>query len=101
MSVDDCNTKFSKNAANELKRLRYNKGITVELICAWNKETGADVCRGDSGSPLTYFDYDTNVHKILGITSAGLPCGGASKFPGIYARVANNMEWIESIVFKK
>jgi len=62
------------------------------MICAGVEEGGKDSCEGDSGGPFV----DENGVQV-GIVSYGVGCGLAG-FPGVYARVSNYMEWIESIL---
>ena len=36
---------------------------------------------------------DKNIQKLVGIVSFGIDCG---KFPGIYVRVSNYVDWIQN-----
>lgn len=87
--------------------LNYNKlvaavalesGIDNSQYCAYDPKERSGTCRGDSGSPLQFFD-DSNhgIATVVGVTSFGLGCGG--KLPGIYSRVAHYLDWIEANVW--
>lgn len=71
-------------------------GIVEEtMICAGNyEEGGIDSCQGDSGGPLV---VDGQLH---GIVSWGYGCA-QPKLPGVYARVAAFVDWINARVSKE
>ena len=75
----------------------YNpKEIDSSMVCAGYLEGKKDACAGDSGGPLVVPrspEDDTAV--IYGVVSWGLGCA-QPKSPGVYARVTNFIEWIES-----
>lgn len=65
-------------------------------FCAGNLDTlTQDTCYADSGGPLVCIKDE---HPILyGITSTGIGCGNP-KYPGIYTKVANMMDFIELVL---
>jgi secreted trypsin-like serine protease len=65
-------------------------------ICAGWDEGMRDSCQGDSGGPLTVLDGD-GCPVVVGLTSFGNGCGQAGKY-GIYTRVSQYRDWIESRV---
>ncbi|XP_017769951.1 PREDICTED: uncharacterized protein LOC108557799 [Nicrophorus vespilloides] len=89
-NIDECKKFFEVNARS------LSKGIIEDMhICAG--DINKDTCQGDSGGPLQqrnikYID-SWNIH---GIVSFGKPCG-LSKAPGVYIRVSNYIDWIESV----
>lgn len=66
--------------------------ITPTQLCAGKAAGGIDSCFADSGGPLV---NDQNV--IVGVVSTGIGCGRAG-LPGVYTRVSEFSEWIESVV---
>lgn len=64
------------------------------MICAGNYVSGGvDTCQGDSGGPLM---ADVSGRRVLaGVTSWGFECARPGK-PGVYARVASALSWIDA-----
>ena len=74
----------------------YKGLLTDNMMCAMDKDglevVDEDTCQGDSGSPMIVAgtgDGDTQV----GVVSWGIGCV-SSTFPGVYARVSSQYEWI-------
>jgi len=70
-------------------------GITADQMCA--RAPGKDACQGDSGGPLIKKGNDTSSDVQVGITSFGIGCA-FKFFPGVYARVALGIPFIEQYV---
>jgi len=71
----------------------YHSQITENMVCA--RDDGEDSCQGDSGGPLVIRQSSGDVQ--IGIVSWGVSCAHKS-FPGIYARVSSQYEWIRKNV---
>ncbi|KAG7271723.1 hypothetical protein CRUP_001307, partial [Coryphaenoides rupestris] len=69
----------------------YGNHVTPNMLCAGNGRC-ADACQGDSGGPLACARAD--VSFLYGIISWGDGCGRGK--PGVYTRVVNYMDWINS-----
>jgi len=61
------------------------------MFCAGVDAGGVDACNGDSGGGILFQGTDT----LAGITSWGRGCARA-EYPGVYARVSANINWIET-----
>ncbi|TAA42671.1 trypsin-like serine protease [Corallincola spongiicola] len=80
--------------ATSLCRSEFPSGwVTDNMICAGGV-VGIDSCSGDSGGPLYEGEGDQAVQ--YGIVSWGLGCDVGS--PGVYTRVANYNDWIDSTI---
>ena len=73
----------------------YNGQITATMLAAGQQSGGIDSCQGDSGGPLVVFDGQEQPH-LAGVVSWGEGCARPNKY-GIYARVSEFAEWIESV----
>ncbi|XP_049300993.1 serine protease snake-like [Anopheles funestus] len=77
---------------------RVPQGLQDTHVCAGFLAGGHDTCTGDSGGPLQISTNDEAcVAQVIGITSFGIGCGSAT--PGIYTRVSEYIDWIESTVW--
>uniref|UniRef100_A0A194APM6 Snake venom serine protease n=1 Tax=Agkistrodon piscivorus TaxID=8715 RepID=A0A194APM6_9SAUR len=70
----------------------YELPATSRTLCAGILEGGKDTCRGDSGGPLICNG------QFQGIASWGDdPCAQPS-MPGVYTKVFDHLDWIQSII---
>ncbi|XP_035383754.1 vitamin K-dependent protein C [Electrophorus electricus] len=69
--------------------------ITQNVLCAGMLKVMKDACHGDSGGPMMTQYHNT--WFLIGLVSWGEGCGRTDKL-GIYTKVSNYLEWIESIV---
>ncbi|XP_069026048.1 hepatocyte growth factor activator [Embiotoca jacksoni] len=72
----------------------YGNHVTADMICA-GLNGCVDACQGDSGGPLACGRND--VSFLYGIISWGEGCGRSGK-PGVYTKVVNYMDWIDSVL---
>ncbi|CAO1427631.1 unnamed protein product [Diamesa serratosioi] len=72
------------------------RNISTNQICAGGN-AGEDSCRGDSGGPLMGLKSDGIPYWYLaGVVSYGpVPCG-QQNLPGVYTKVSEYIQWIES-----
>jgi V8-like Glu-specific endopeptidase len=69
--------------------------ITDNMLCAGYHGTPKDTCQGDSGGPLVIRNGQGSDWLQVGIVSYGGTC--ATNY-GVYAKVANYLDWIEQYV---
>ncbi|XP_078132006.1 hepatocyte growth factor activator serine protease isoform X1 [Sander vitreus] len=75
----------------------YGNHVTADMICA-GLNGCVDACQGDSGGPLACSRDD--VSFLYGIISWGEGCGRSQK-PGVYTKVGNYIDWINSVIRHK
>ncbi|XP_030286671.1 hepatocyte growth factor activator isoform X3 [Sparus aurata] len=75
----------------------YGNHVTSDMLCA-GLNGCVDACQGDSGGPLACARSD--VSFLYGIISWGEGCGRSGK-PGVYTKVVNYIDWINSVIKRK
>ena len=75
----------------------YNDSITDNMLCAREEGGGEDSCQGDSGGPLIIRGNNASGDVQVGVVSWGISCASPD-YPGVYARVSSQYEWIRSEV---
>ncbi|MBN2894899.1 MAG: serine protease [Campylobacterales bacterium] len=73
------------------------QALTPNMFCAGYMQGGKDTCQGDSGGPLIVAKGE--IFYLGGIVSFGgsdTQACGAANYPGVYTRVNNYIDWIES-----
>uniref|UniRef100_A0A1I8HQ84 Peptidase S1 domain-containing protein n=1 Tax=Macrostomum lignano TaxID=282301 RepID=A0A1I8HQ84_9PLAT len=66
-------------------------------LCAAGLSHATDACQFDSGGPLMCYNSARKGWFLSGIISRGVGCAN-EYFPGIYANVTANIDWIEKTV---
>lgn len=72
----------------------YSGYIFNDMMCA--KGEGKDACSGDSGAPLIRSGNAPEDDVIVAVVSWGNGC--ATDYPGVYARISYQYEWIKDVV---
>ncbi|XP_010886156.1 hepatocyte growth factor activator [Esox lucius] len=75
----------------------YGNHVTPNMVCAGINRC-VDACQGDSGGPLACAKDD--VSFLYGVISWGEGCGNTGK-PGVYTKVVNYVNWINTIIKRK
>ncbi|XP_017351041.1 vitamin K-dependent protein C isoform X1 [Ictalurus punctatus] len=68
--------------------------LTENMLCAGSIGSTKDACKGDSGGPM--MTLYRNTWFLIGLVSWGEGCGNTDKL-GVYTKVSNYMEWINSV----
>ncbi|KAM4628268.1 mannan-binding lectin serine protease 1 isoform 2-T2 [Polymixia lowei] len=89
VAQDECRASYASRSVN------YN--ITRNMFCAGFYEGGRDTCLGDSGGAFVMEDGAGRRWVAFGLVSWGGPeeCGSQRVY-GVYTRVANYVEWIQT-----
>nr|XP_012326287.1 mannan-binding lectin serine protease 1 isoform X4 [Aotus nancymaae] len=72
------------------------KKVTVDMICAGEKEGGKDACAGDSGGPMVTLNRERGHWHLVGIVSWGEDCGKKDRY-GVYSSIHHNKDWIQRV----
>ncbi|KAM6222378.1 mannan-binding lectin serine protease 1 [Rhynchocyon petersi] len=72
------------------------KKVTVDMICAGEKEGGKDACSGDSGGPMVTLDKQKGQWYLVGIVSWGDDCGKKDRY-GVYSYIHHHKNWIQTV----
>ncbi|KAL6468286.1 hypothetical protein MHYP_G00239630 [Metynnis hypsauchen] len=78
---------------SECRRYMVNN-LTQNMLCAGIIGKVTDACEGDSGGPMMTQYHNT--WFLIGLVSWGEGCGHTDKL-GIYTKVSNYLEWIDSV----
>ncbi|KAF5902906.1 vitamin K-dependent protein C-like [Clarias magur] len=70
------------------------RNLTENMLCAGSIGIVKDACKGDSGGPM--MTLYRNTWFLIGLVSWGEGCGRMDKL-GIYTKVSNYLEWIDSV----
>jgi trypsin len=70
--------------------------ITESMICAIDYQQ--DSCQGDSGGPLVIKGSDAGTDLQVGIVSWGPALCASDVLPGVYTRISQVYDWIQSEV---
>ncbi|CAL4171381.1 unnamed protein product, partial [Meganyctiphanes norvegica] len=84
ISVEECREKYQNTPQPH--------SITDNMVCTLTPDK--DACLGDSGGPLIFQIPDGRWVQI-GVVSFGYECAHPDG-PGVYANVANYIDWITS-----
>ena len=70
--------------------------INDKKLCARDLNNRIDTCQGDSGGPLVTKEAG-GYYSLIGVVSWGFGCA-QSNAPGVYARVNQELAWINQYV---
>mmetsp|Transcript_18733 Transcript_18733/g.37320 ORF Transcript_18733/g.37320 Transcript_18733/m.37320 type:complete len:642 (-) Transcript_18733:170-2095(-) len=69
--------------------------VNDNMMCTDSSHKRKDTCKGDSGGPLVLRGATSEEDLLVGVVSWGIGC---AVFPGVYARVNSNIDWIRNTV---
>ncbi|KAI5092631.1 vitamin K-dependent protein C precursor [Silurus meridionalis] len=75
-------------------RRHMSNNLTENVLCAGSIGSIKDACSGDSGGPM--MTLYRNTWFLIGLVSWGEGCGHTDKL-GIYTKVSNYFDWIDSV----
>ena len=87
----------SKNGYLNGQLVSFIGRISENMLCA--EDVDEDACQGDSGGPLIVKGLIPRLDLQVGVVSWGLGCAH-EKFPGVYARLSSQMDWVNEMVCK-
>ena len=102
---EECNKMYLKAPSTAVANKEEGIVVTKDMLCANNIKEKQDACSGDSGGPLlaklpTLNSFKPASWSLIGIVSWGIGCS-LSKYPGVYSRVASEIDWIENTICDK
>ena len=100
---EECNEMYLKAPPTAVASKEEGVVVTNDMLCANNVKERQDACSGDSGGPLLAKLSTSNkpiLWSLIGIVSWGIGCS-LPNYPGVYSRVASEIDWIESTICDK
>lgn len=92
VTTDNC-----KKTYNPKRTRRLPQGLNKNILC-YGAVKGVDTCPGASGGPVQVVRRDVFCsYTLVGITSAGVRC--TQGYPGLFTKVAEYLDWIETLVW--
>jgi len=87
-----CNYYWKKHLPNTVYATYPLREI---MLCAGGVNGDQGVCTGDSGGPLTWFDKDKSVTKLIGVPTLVSGTGCVNFAPNIFAKITSVLSWIQ------
>ena len=76
---------------------KYQGARNIESVQICAGDENYDSCQGDSGGPLLSNDLGDGNWAVIGVVSYGpQQCAHDGKIPGVYTRVDQYLDWIET-----